>query len=353
MKAFLNSIQKKISMKPTTCFLSVLISIVCTTNLIAQQPQSTITNVDFNKGNPVINTTFADPTVISISTGKYYAYATQGNQEGKMQNIQVASSNDLLHWKMEGDALPQKPAWADKTSSFWAPHVLYDAAIKKYVMFFSSATNDTTMGKCIGVAFADLPAGPFIDKGSPLICGEGFVNIDPMAMVDPATGKKLLFWGSGFQPIKVQELTNDWKNFKPGSTALPLVAPATEKDYTILLEGAWVDYQDGEYYLYYSGDNCCGDKAHYAVMVARADNAMGPYQRLGEINKTGSSVILEQDAAWLAPGHNSIVADSKGQKWIAYHAINKKTLTEENGDSKRVMLIKRIEYKNGWPVVME
>ncbi len=335
-----------------TYFFSGLLSVACITHAVAQQHHSKLSQVAFNRHNPVINKTFADPTVIRVATGKYYAYATQGNPDGKMLNIQVASSVDLFHWKMEGDALPQKPAWADKTSSFWAPHVLYDATIKKYVLFFSSATNDTTSGKCIGVAFADLPAGPFIDKGSPLICGEGFVNIDPMALVDAKTQKKLLFWGSGFQPIKVQELTSDWRNFKPATSALPLVEPAKEKDYTILLEGAWVDYQDGKYYLYYSGDNCCGENAHYAIMVARANNAMGPYKRLGETNGTGSSVILKQDTAWMAPGHNSIVADSKGNKWIAYHAISKKKLTEKNGDSKRVMLIKRIIYKNGWPVVI-
>ena len=299
--------------------------------------------------NPVLNRDFADPTVIRTANGKYYAYATQGNG----QNIQIASSNDLFHWKPAGDALPQKPVWADKTSSFWAPHVLYDAGLKKYVLFFSSATNDTAIGKCIGVAFADLPIGPFIDKGSPLICGEGFINIDPMAMIDPETGNKLLFWGSGFQPIKVQELTSDWKDFKQGSGAINLVAAGKEKEYTILLEGAWVDIHDGKYYLYYSGDNCCGEKAHYAVMVARAEHAMGPYTRMGEENRTGSSVILQLDSAWLAPGHNSIVADGKGNKWIAYHAIDRKISAKKNDNSRRVMLLNRIVYKNGWPVVVK
>ena len=312
-----------------------------------QRSRSSKTVVKIKINNPVINIAFADPTVIRTASGKYYAYATQGNG----QNIQVAYSNDLFHWEKEQDAMPEKPVWANNTSSFWAPHVLYDVSIKKYVLFFSSASNDTTTGKCIGVAFADLPTGPFIDKGSPLICGEGFVNIDPMALVDPATKKKLLFWGSGFKPIKVQELTNDWKNFKTGTTALDLVWPGKEADYTNLLEGAWVDCQDGKYYLYYSGDNCCGKKAHYAVMVAKADNAIGPYQRLGETNKTGSSIILAQDSTWLAPGHNSIFKDSKGNKWIAYHAIDRKNNYKKNGISRRVMLIKRIVYKNGWPVV--
>ena len=91
-----------------------------------------------------------------------------------------------------------------------------------------------------------------------------------------------------------------------------------------MLKYAWVDIHDGKYYLYYSGDNCCGEKAHYAVMFARADYAMEPYTSIGETKGTGSSVILELDWAWLAPGHNSIVADCKGNKWIIYHVIDRK-----------------------------
>ncbi len=304
------------------------------------------------KKNPVFNFDFPDPTAINVN-GTYYAYATQGRHDGKMNNIQVASSTDLFNWKYLGDALPQKPTWANH--SFWAPDVLYDSAIKKYVMFYSGKAIDTTYDKCIGVAFADQPAGPFVDKGTPLIWGKGFTNIDPMAMVDPKTGKKILYWGSGFVPISVREMTDDWKDFKEGSVATPVVSPE-EKEYSKLIEGAWVDYHDGQYYLYYSGDNCCGDRANYAVMVARADNAFGPFERMGEANGSGSSVVLEKDKDWFAPGHNSIVKDDKGNTWIAYHAIwpNEAEMERKNGNDKyvrRVMCIEPVIYKNGWPVV--
>src|SRR2546425_11981182 len=98
--------------------------------------------------NPVLDADFPDPTVIRAND-KYYAYATQSVVNGKLLNLQVASSKDLQHWTIEGDALPQKPSWA--SSSFWAPHVLYDEAIKKYVMFYSGESDDTTTGKCLGV----------------------------------------------------------------------------------------------------------------------------------------------------------------------------------------------------------
>jgi arabinan endo-1,5-alpha-L-arabinosidase len=303
--------------------------------------------------NPVLNNDFPDPTVIRLADGRYYAFATQGSFNGRLFNIQVATSDDRFHWRSAGDALPKKPEWADSTADFWAPHVLFDSTMRKYVMFFSSATDDTTVGKCIGVAFSDSAAGPYTDKGSPLICGESFVNIDPMAFIDPVSGRRFLYWGSAFKPLKVRELRDDWQQFTDGSTSHELVSPRAEKTYNVLLEGAWLDYQDGKYYLFYSGDNCCGPKAHYAVMVARSDSPLGPFQSLGSANGTGNSVILEQDAIWLAPGHNSIVSDAKGDKWIAYHAIDRRRLSVKAPGTKRVMLINRLIYKNGWPQVLK
>lgn len=308
--------------------------------------------------NPVLDKDFPDPTVIKSVDGKYYAYATQAPVNGKMANIQVASSNDLINWKIGGDALPQKPVWAHTTQDFWAPHVLYDSSSAQYVMFYSAESDDTATDKCLGVAFSRSPAGPFIDKGTPLVTGKGFVNIDPMALVDPVTRKKILYWGSGFEPLKVQELSDDWKEFKTGSTAKSVVFPGKDKSYSILLEGSWLDYVNGKYYLYYSGDNCCGDKANYAVMVARADSAFGPFVRLGEAKSTGHSEILQKDSTWQAPGHNSIVRDGKGNVFIAYHAIWKdKALqgqaTGPDNYVKRVMCISQLKYVNGWPTVVK
>ncbi len=308
------------------------------------------------KTNPVLNIDFPDPTVIRTN-GMYYAYATQANHEGKMINIQVASSADLFNWNYIGDALPQKPVWANETQSFWAPHVLYDSGMKKYVMFFCAKANDTTVNMGIGIAYSDKPAGPFVPNDSSLMVTTGFADIDPMAMIDPQTGKKMIYWGSGFAPIRVQELNNNWSSFKENTRPVDVEYPHKEKNYTNLIEGAWVDYHDGKYYLYYSGDNCCGDGANYAVMVARADSAFGPFKTLAESENKGNSVILEKDSTWLAPGHNSIFADDKGNQYIAYHAIwrDKQNAGAPRGKDhyvKRVMCIEPVKYKNGWPVII-
>jgi arabinan endo-1,5-alpha-L-arabinosidase len=225
-------------------------------------------------------------------------------------------------------------------------------------MFFSAKNNDTSVNMCIGVAFSKNPEGPFVDKGSPILQGKGFSNIDPMAIIDPKSEKRILYWGSDFAPIRVQELNDDWKSFKNGSEAKAILFPNKNKDYEKLIEGAWVDYHNEKYYLYYSGDNCCGDHANYAVMVARSGNPFGPFETLGEANGSGNSVILEKDSSWFAPGHNSIMKDNKGQTWIAYHAIwpNEAAMAraeQKNKYVRRVMCIEPVEYINGWPVVQK
>lgn len=306
--------------------------------------------------NPVLDADFPDPTVLRASDGFYYAYATQTVIEGRTINIQVARSKDLVNWEHLGDALPVKPKWADRTQKFWAPHVSQHG--DTFYLYYSADPNTLT-GLCLAVATAKSPAGPFIDTGSPLKCGEGFVNIDPMAFDDPKTGKRLLYWGSGFQAIRVQELAEDRVSFKPGSQPVELVHPIKDErpdNYQRLIEGAWVTLRNGFYYLFYSGDNCCGDKAHYAVMVARSTSATGPFETLARARGRANSVILEANSRWIAPGHNSVITDSAGQDWMAYHAIDsqKRLLATSIGgdrDVRRIMLIDRVVYRDGWPAI--
>lgn len=300
-----------------------------------------------NYTNPVLDVNFADPAVIKASDGYYYAYGTNTEVDGKFVHIQIRKSKNLIDWENAGDALPQKPTWAD--TDFWAPHVLYDNELETYFLYYSGESNDEALGKCLGVATSKSPIGPFTDEGTPLLCGESFINIDPMAFDDPKTNKKLLYWGSEFKGIKVQELADDRIHFKEGTEPQLIVPSITNGDpanYQNLVEGVWVTYKAPYYYAYFSGDNCCGDGAHYAVMVARSKEATGPFEMYSKAVGTTKSVILEKNTRWIAPGHNSIVTDASGQEWVVYHAID-----ASNKSKGRVMLIDKITYKEGWPQI--
>jgi Beta-xylosidase len=296
---------------------------------------------------PVLDIDFPDPTVIEAN-GRYYAFATNTGSGGNYRRVQVAVSDDLQDWKLLGDALPQLPAWA--STHFWAPHVLYHEELQRYVLFFSAQSKDTSRQRMgIGVAFSKNPEGPYIPEPEALMIDTGFKTIDPMVMKDPKTQKYYITWGSDFAPIKIRELHSSMTRFADGSSEKVLIPAGKDKAYARLVEAPWIDFQDGFYYLYYSGDNCCGAEANYAVLVARATSITGPYTRLGEWNKTQHSVILEKDQNLMAPGHNSIIQDKSGKKWIVYHAIPMDRFKE--GRYARLMYLSPIEYKNGWPVV--
>ena len=303
--------------------------------------------------NPVLDADFPDPSVIRAADGLHYAYATQGGDP--VRNIQVARSADLVRWQVVGDALPVKPAWARQTQDFWAPDVIH--AGNRYFLYYSAkpdaALTDSKKGLCLGVATSDRPEGPFTDSGAPLHCGAGFENIDPHAFDDPATGKRLLYWGSGFGPIRVRELAADRLRFLPGSREVALVDVVRTEDageYRRLVEGAWIVQRGGFTYLFFSGDNCCGPKAHYAVMVARSRSATGPF----EVRERPLYLVLEGNAAWIAPGHNSVISDAAGQDWIFYHGVDARRPRSKPSDevnTRRVMLLDRLVWRDGWPEI--
>jgi arabinan endo-1,5-alpha-L-arabinosidase len=322
--------------------------------------------------NPAFDEDFPDPTVIDAGGGWYYAYATQGDVAGRVQNIQAARSRDLVRWERAGDALPSKPAWASSTQLFWAPDVHRRG--RTFYMYFSAALDPAPAARfkreqgapeskegvfCLGVATSLRPEGPFRDSGRPVKCGLSFVNIDPMAFDDPRTGKKYLYWGSGFQPIRVQELSDDRLRFREGSAPVELVRADKTVPFQTLIEGAWVVYRGGFYYLFYSGENCCHgplQEIRYAALVARSRSATGPFETLAQATSAPDSAILRRGERWIAPGHNSVFTDAAGQDWIAYHAIDVRRpyaekVIGEDRTVRRPMLIDRLTWRDGWPRV--
>lgn len=306
--------------------------------------------------NPILNEDFPDPAVIEAPDGYYYAYGTQTLRDGKWINIQVARSADLIHWQDLGDAMPDKPDWAQQTQDFWAPSVICDGST--FYMYYSATPDICGLherGHALAVATATAPQGPFVDMGMPMLLGAGFEFIDPMAFDDPTTGKHLLYWGSGFQPIKVQVLAPDRLSFALGSVSVDLIWPNGERGaFPRLVEASWVILHEDFYYLFYSGDNCCGPDAEYGVMVARSRSATGPFETLEQARGVPHSLMLFKSERWLAPGHNSIVTDKAGQTWIIYHAIDvnrPRQRQEDEINSRRILLIDRILWRDGWPFV--
>lgn len=296
--------------------------------------------------NPILNRDFADPSIIRADDGWFYAYGTRSYEAGNLTNIQCARSKNLIQWEYLPDALPKKPTWASKTREFWAPFCLH--LNQKYLLYFSTELDDGS-GMGIGIAVSSTPAGPFVDVGTPLLHGESFTTIDPMVFFDPVSRKNYLYWGSGHAPINVAVMADDCLSLRGFPQAI--FKPSTSYQYEALIEGAYVIFHDEWYYLFYSGDNVW-EKGRYALMVARSKYPIGPFERLAEATGKADSVILKSNERWDSPGQNSIIIDDMDEIWTVYHAVDMShRLNDGTSTLRRVMLIDKLIFENGWPKI--
>jgi arabinan endo-1,5-alpha-L-arabinosidase len=255
--------------------------------------------------NPVLDNDAPDPSVIRAANGLYYAYTTQAYHGAQFVNIPILRTADLLEWELVGDAFPENPDWAVASpGDVWAPHIARWSD-GTYRLYFSASRRDNGE-MAIGVATAESPEGPFTDAGGPLVTGHSFSAIDPF-VVQRADEPALLYWGSAGEPITAQELSADGL----GVVGEPVeVLRRSADEYEGLIEGAWVTEHDGRYYLLYSGDACCGEDAHYAVMAARSDTPLGPFRR------NPANPILAANELFNAPGHHAAIVGPDGADWI-------------------------------------
>jgi arabinan endo-1,5-alpha-L-arabinosidase len=285
--------------------------------------------------NPVFDNDAPDPSVIRGPDGAYYAYVTQTYVGAQFVNVPILRSTDLVEWSLVGDAFPaENPEWARRSpGDMWAPHIVaWDDGT--YRLYFSAGQR-LVDEMAIGVARADGLQGPFTDSGGPIVTGEGFTAIDPFVVTAP-DGIHYLLWGSDGSPIMAQQLSDD--GLEVVGEPVELLTPSSA-DYEGLIEGAWITEHEDSYYLFYSGDACCGPRAHYAVMVARAAHPLGPYAR------NPANPILAANDAFDAPGHNATIRGPDGQDWMIYHAM-----VREEGSTFRFLFVDRIDWVAGWPV---
>lgn len=80
-----------------------------------------------------------------------------------------------------------------------------------------------------------------------------------------------------------------------------------------LIEGPFVTFQQGRYWLFYAGNDF--STPSYGIGVAVADHPMGPYIKQGE-------PLLRSTSEWLAPGHASVAPGLDGQPQLFFHAFH-------------------------------
>jgi len=111
-------------------------------------------------------------------------------------------------------------------------------------------------------------------------------------------------------PVRGQQLGADGRSMV-GKDAIVL---ANDLDWEgHLIEGPFVTYRQGRYWLFYAGNDF--STPSYGIGVAVADHPLGPYTKQGE-------PLLRSTTAWTAPGHASVAPGVDGQPQLFFHAFH-------------------------------
>ncbi|MDX6271052.1 MAG: xylan 1,4-beta-xylosidase [Acidobacteriota bacterium] len=284
--------------------------------------------------NPVIAGDFPDPSVIRVGDD-YWTTATSGEWA---PIFTVMHSRDLIHWEAKGAVLQNRPSWA--ANSFWAPE-LEQFGNRFYVYYTARMKNGPL---CVAVASAAAPQGPYTDHGT-LVCQE-IGSIDAVATADE-NGDVYLIWKEDGNsrnqptPLWAQKLSADGTRLVGSRKELLRNNPTTWEGGVV--EGAFVVRRGEWFYLFYSGNACCGRRCDYALGVARARKLLGPWE------KNPANPILAANNVWQCPGHGSIVTNKQGTDYLLYHAYRK---SDEAFHIGREALLDEVKWNaNGWPSI--
>ncbi|MDQ1560181.1 MAG: xylan 1,4-beta-xylosidase [Pyrinomonadaceae bacterium] len=284
--------------------------------------------------NPVIAGDFPDPSVIRVGDD-YWTTATSGEWA---PIFLVMHSRDLVHWEAQGAVLPNRPSWA--ANSFWAPELQQFG--NRFYVYYTARMKHGPL--CVAVASAAAPQGPYTDHGT-LVCQE-IGSIDAVATADE-NGDVYLIWKEDGNsrnqptPLWAQKLSADGTRLVGSRKELFRNNPTTWEGGVV--EGAFVVRRGEWFYLFYSGNACCGRRCDYALGVARARKLLGPWE------KNPANPILAANNVWQCPGHGSIVTNKQGTDYLLYHAYRK---SDEAFHIGREALLDEVKWNaNGWPSI--
>jgi lysophospholipase L1-like esterase len=141
--------------------------------------------------NPAIDDATADPFVFTWGQ-RSYAYVDGGDRPSH-QNVPAYVSDDLATWDAVGDVLPDDglASWrrtgpGDAVGSPALASFPDSSADARFVLYFT-ATDARSGHRCIGVATAGAPTGPFRSADAPLLCPPGGAR-DPSPVAGSGAG---------------------------------------------------------------------------------------------------------------------------------------------------------------------
>ena len=320
---------------PARAARNILWALICVLALSwegAAQRRATYTN-------PALAGDYPDPSVIRV--GRDYWAAATSSEWGP--EYPLLHSRDLVNWELVGTVFRRPPAWS--VGNYWAPEIAHDRG--RFFIYYAARKKGGPL--CVAVATAPRPQGPYTDHG-PLVCQE-VGSIDAFPVTDE-NGRRYLLWkedGNSVSkptPIWAQPLSADGTRLVGERREILRNDQPWEKHATLpygdLVEGPAVVRRNGWFYMFYSGNFCCGRECNYAVGVARARKILGPWE------KNPANPILAANDNWKCPGHGTVVEDERGRAFLLYHAYHPRDFVYVG---RQALLDEVVWGADGWPVI--
>ena len=283
----------------------------------------------------------ADPYIFH-DDGAYYLYCTGSD------GVHGYTSHELGNFTEIGVVCSQ-----EGTCQYWAPCV---AKIDgKYYMYYScmQTSSDDVHTQCLKVAVSDSPKGPFIYQND--LCEPFSIDAD---IAFTKNGAYLFYSINAYQAKRVGTRIVLDKMTSPLSLAgnpREVVVPTLDEEifcrdrfkageHWHTIEGANFFYEDGWFYLLFSG-NCYQNNNYYVgYSRAKADtDKLEDVEFLKYPNDDTYHPLLCSDGIELGTGHNSTVKVD-GQWYIVYHGRDK---GDDLSDECRTARIAKLIVKDG------
>ncbi|MHB8127880.1 MAG: glycoside hydrolase family 43 protein [Mobilitalea sp.] len=288
----------------------------------------------FGYNNPLMTQRLgADPYAI-VYDGRVYIYMTgdiveydnEGlatkNSYGKINTLNVLSSDDLVNWTDHGaiNAAGSGGA-ANWGNNSWAPAVAYKKidGKDKFFIYFANGGNG------IGVLTADSPTGPFTDPLYHALVSRSTPNcssvtwlFDPAVLVDD-DDKAYLYFGGGI-PGENYANPGTGRVVELGADMISLASDPVSLDIPYLFEDSGIN-KIGEtyYYSYCSNWNVDPKDAvklgfnSAEIVYMTSDSLMGPFTLKGSILKNPGTFF-----GCYGNNHHCMF-EFNNQMYIAYH----------------------------------
>lgn len=364
-------------------------------------------------GNVSSGASVHDPSILKVGD-TYYIYGS---------HMSAAACTDLLTWRFlangyrasntvfgqiysvydEAFAYAGSPKSVIPTDDaakggehVWAPDVIYNKAMGKYVMYYCTTSTWCASNLCYGIS--DTPEGPFEWQGALIYSGftkdtinstdvldyvdedyalttyvkgtkyrhEDWPNaIDPSVFYDE-DGKMWLVYGSwsgGIFLLEVDEATGK------------VIHPAADPDNNVdayfgkrLLGGGHMsmeapyilyDKSSGYYYLFVSYGSLTREGG-YQIRVFRSEKPDGEYVDMNDqtlpskvnnayygLKLSGNYMLPSLSKAYMATGHNSALVDDDGKKYVVYH-----TRFDNGSEQHSPRVHQFLVNAEGWPCML-